>query len=126
MQGNLQPAKFSFKSYDPFKGEQINKAAGELESLHNDYADAVMNVSKDVYSRSTGRSMHSFNSVNKPMIEAIAKLQASVKSTQSLTVRGESKNPALKAGNKFKIKTESGSYEYIATSVTHHSTQRGH
>ncbi|MEP7169203.1 MAG: phage baseplate assembly protein V [Bacteroidota bacterium] len=126
IQGNLQPAKYSFKAYDGFKGENINKDGSPLDSLSNDYGDAAIGASKDVYSRSTGRAMHSFNAVNKEMIESIAKLQTSVKTTQSLTVRGESKNPAMKAGNKFKIKTESGSYEYIATSVVHHSSQRGH
>ncbi|MEO8088326.1 MAG: phage baseplate assembly protein V [Bacteroidota bacterium] len=126
LQGNLQSSKFSYKSYDATKGEHINKEGAELESLNHDFADAVADVSKKTYTRSTGRVMHSFNAVNKNQIEAIAKLQASQKATKTLTVRGDSKNPGMKVGNKFKIKTTSGSYEYIATSVVHYSNQSGH
>lgn len=126
VQGNLQPSKFLFAAYDSHKGELEKKSSESLGSLSNDYGDAAIKTSKDVFSRSTGRVMHNFNAVNKKMAEEIAQLHGHVRTTQTLTVRGESKNPGLKAGNKFKINTESGSYEYIATDVTHYSTQRGH
>ncbi len=122
IQGNLQSSKFSFQTYDATKGEPVNKTTGELESLNNDFSDVVAGVSKEVYTRQTGRSMHSFNSVNKSMIESIAQLQANQKSTQTLTVRGDSKHPGLKAGNRFSI----NSVHYIATSVVHYSNQNGH
>ncbi|HKR05907.1 MAG TPA: phage baseplate assembly protein V [Bacteroidia bacterium] len=126
-QASLQPNKYNYKSYDAHSGADISKKLSTLsKDIKNDFATSAINHSLSTYSIADDRAMHTFNVVNKGDLDALSKTDEAGINAKMLTVKGESKNPALKAGCKFSVDSQGGNYDYIITSVTHYSNLMGH
>ncbi|HMT28739.1 MAG TPA: phage late control D family protein, partial [Bacteroidia bacterium] len=120
IQANIKPTKYTLHSYDHHKGEAINKQlTGFSSSVKNDFASAAADKSKEVFTRSDDRPMHSFLTSNKKMIEAAVELENNRLAAQLFFAKGESKHHSLRPGYKFVVETVNGNYDFIATSVIH-------
>lgn len=127
VQAAIKPAKYALFGYDYHKGEAISKELGTFSSaVKNDFADAAASKSKEVYTRSDDRPVHSYVSANKNMLEAAVELEKKSIAAQLLFARGESKNGALVPGLKFVVETVNGNYDYIPVTVNHISNVAGH
>lgn len=124
---NLVPNQYNYSSYDYHKGEPVSRSLGSFSTeVQNDFSTSSANKSKEIFSRSVDRPMHSFNLINKEMLDSVAELDKQRLASQLLIARGESRHGALRPGYKFVVSTGSGNYDYVATQVTHLSNNIGH
>jgi type VI secretion system secreted protein VgrG len=126
MQANIQPGKFMFKNWDAHTGQQFSKELGQIIPSKNSFSSLTVDKSYKIFDRQDNRAMHTVNVINKPQLDSLIAEQKNSIAAKMVTVSGESKNPGLKTGCRFKIDSEGGTSEYIATSVTHYSKIVGH
>ncbi len=124
---NLVPNQYNYSSYDYHRGEPVSRSLGSFSAeVQNDFSTSSADKSKEIYSRTVDRPMHSFNLINKEMLDSVAELDKQRLASQLLIAKGESRHGALRPGYKFVVSTGSGNYDYVAMQVTHLSNNIGH